>query len=294
LSFTETDWTNLVEQIKNNRCTPFIGASACQPWLPVGSKIALDWSQEYGYPLNDSWQLDKVAQFVGIVNDEDEMFPKVKLCDMLAKVSPPNFTKYKDAPHAVLARINFPLYITTNYDKFMEAALKSTGRIPDTEYCRWNEALELAGETSVFANSEYKPTELRPLVYHLHGSADVTQSIVLTERDYIYFLINLSKDEKLLPTYIRKALATKSLLFIGYSLADINFRVIFQGIMSILGRNFQLPSISVQLPPNFDEAKKEKAISYLKQYTRNMFKVRIHWGDAREFVNELDRRLEKT
>ena len=137
--------------------------------------------------------------------------------------------------------------------------LRVQGESPDSDYCRWNEALELAGETSLFSNSEYKPSETRPLVYHLHGSAEVPQSIVLTERDYIYFLINLSKDEKLLPTYIRKALATKSLLFIGYSLTDINFRVIFQGIMSILGRNFQLPSISVQLPPSFDKDKEEKA-----------------------------------
>lgn len=176
---------------------------------------------KYGYPLDDNWQLDKVAQFVGIINDEDEMFPKVKLCDRFAKVGPPDFTKYKDAPHAILARINFPLYITTNYDKFMEAALENAGRFPDSEYCRWDEALELAGETSLFLNSEYKPSEIKPLVYHLHGLAEVPQSIVLTERDYIYFLINLSKDEKLLPTYIRKALATKSLLFVGYSLTGI-------------------------------------------------------------------------
>ena len=207
---------------------------------------------------------------------------------------PPDFIKYKDAPHAVLARINFPLYITTNYDNFMEAALKNVGRIPDSEYCRWNEALELAGETSLFSNPEYKPSETRPLVYHLHGSAGVPQSIVLTERDYIYFLINLSQDEKLLPTYIRRALATRSLLFIGYNLADINFRVIFQGIMSILGRNFQMPSVSVQLPPSFSEDKRKEAVSYLMKYTKNMFKVRIHWVDAQEFVGELDQRLENT
>ena len=129
MSITEHDWTNLIEQIKNNRCTPFIGAGACQPWLPSGSKIAFDWSEEYGYPLDDKRQLDKVAQFVGIINDEDEMFPKVKLCDMFAKIIPPDFTKYKDALHATLAQINFPLYLTTNYDKFMEAALESAGRI---------------------------------------------------------------------------------------------------------------------------------------------------------------------
>jgi hypothetical protein len=190
--------------------------------------------------------------------------------------------------------MDFPIYITTNYDKFMEEALKSVGRIPDSEYCRWNEAIELSGDKSLFVDSEYKPTEIRPLVYHLHGVVDVPQSIVLTELDYIYFLINLSKDEKLLPTAIRKALASTSMLFIGYSLGDINFRVIFQGIMSIVRPHFQLPSIAVQLPPTHYENRKEKVMNYLNQYTKNMFKVRIHWGDANAFVNELKKRLDKT
>jgi hypothetical protein len=293
LSFTETDWNHLISQIKNKRCTPFIGAGASFPWLPLGSQIAQDWAQQYEYPLEDNGELDKVSQFVGILND-DEMFPKMELCNIITGVVPPDFTKYKDSPYAILSKINFPIYITTNYDKFMEEALKNIGRIPDSEYCRWNEAIELAGENSLFLDSEYKPTESRPLVYHLHGSIDIPQSIVLTERDYIYFLINLSKDERLLPTAIRKALASTSLLFIGYSLGDINFRVIFQGIMSIVKPHFQLPSIAVQLPPNYDEDKKEKIMKYLNRYTKNMFKVRIHWGDAKEFVNELQKRMEGT
>lgn len=269
-----------------------MGAGTSLPWLPSGSKIAIDWSEQYEYPLDDRDQLDKVSQFVGIHYD-DEMFPKTEICDLITKVNPPDFTKYKDTPYAILSKMNFPIYITTNYDKFMEEALRNMGRIPDSEYCRWNEAIELSGDKSLFVDSEYKPTEIRPLVYHLHGVVDVPQSIVLTERDYIYFLINLSKDEKILPTAIRKALASTSLLFIGYSLGDINFRVIFQGIMSIVRPHFQLPSIAVQLPPTHYENKKEKVMNYLNQYTKNMFKVRIHWGDANEFVKELQNRLEK-
>jgi hypothetical protein len=64
--------------------------------------------------------------------------------------------------------------------------------------------------------------------------------------------------------------------------------------MSIVKPHFQLPSIAVQLPPNYDEEKKEKIMKYLNRYTKNMFKVRIHWGDAKEFVNELQKRLDGT
>jgi hypothetical protein len=176
----------------------------------------------------------------------------------------------------------------------MEEALTSVGKNPISEYCRWDEAIEeFADEESIFKDSEYNPNEKKPLVYHLHGRLDIPQSIVLTERDYISFLINLSKDEKLLPTAIRKAFAKTSLLFIGYSLGDINFRVIFQSIISILGPKFQLSSIAVQLPPNDDEDKKKKIMDYMNRYTKNMFKVHIHWGNAKEFVNELQRRMGK-
>lgn len=61
--------------------------------------------------------------------------------------------------------------------------------------------------------------------------------MVLTERNYIDFVINLNKnDEKLtLPSTIRTALAAaSSLLFIGYSFEDLTFRVIFQGVISLL------------------------------------------------------------
>jgi SIR2-like domain len=299
LSLREADWEDLLKAVKRRQCTPFIGAGASVPWVPLGSEIAYEWAKEYGYPLEDSSQLARVTQFMGIDRGW-EMFPKNELSEKLAKINPADFSdvRNKNTPHAVLASLNLPVYITTNYDKFMEAALVSQRKDPDTEYCRWNQAIEFAGVSSVFDNPEYRPSEYKPLVYHIHGTIDVPQSMVLTERDYIDFIINLSKDEKLLPTLIRKALAATSLLFIGYSLEDINFRIIFQGIMSIVKSPFQLPSIAVQLPPSltkddgFSEAKREKALRYLDDYTKNMFKVRVYWGDAKEFAEELHRRWE--
>ncbi len=74
--------------------------------------------------------------------------------------------------------------------------------------------------------------------------------------------------------------AKTSLLFIGYSLNYINFRIIFQSIISILGPKFHLSSIAVQLPPNHDEEKK-KIMDYMNRYTKNMFKVQIHWRDVK-------------
>jgi Caspase domain/SIR2-like domain len=92
--------------------------------------------------------------------------------------------------------LNLPIYITSNYDHFMEAALKSRGKRPISDFCRWNE--DLAGYAkadninSKIYRHDYKPTPDNPLVYHLHGDIDYPHSIVLTERDYYDFVFNLN------------------------------------------------------------------------------------------------------
>jgi hypothetical protein len=41
-------------------------------------------------------------------------------------------------PYAVLADLNIPICITTNYNHFMEAVLNIKGKDPVSEFCRWN------------------------------------------------------------------------------------------------------------------------------------------------------------
>ena len=68
----KTDWTLLLKRIREGRCTPFLGAGASYGTLPLGAAIAEDWAKEFGYPLEDSYDLIKVSQFVA-VDVEDAM-----------------------------------------------------------------------------------------------------------------------------------------------------------------------------------------------------------------------------
>jgi len=82
------------------------------------------------------------------------------------------------------------------------------------------------------------------------------------------------------------------LLFIGYSLEDINFRALFQGFLSFvrsLGK-YRRPSIAVQIPPIISNKQQIKMQNYLERYTLNMFDVRIYWGTTQEFLEELEKR----
>jgi hypothetical protein len=292
LSLRDPDWEELLYSIDEQGCTPFIGAGASTDWLPLGSQVSNEMSKEYKYPLDDSHILDRVSQYVAI--EHGDMFPKNFIVRWLKKINIPDFSQqeYKNKAHAVLADLNLPLYITTNYDEFMESALRSRGKEPVSEFCKWNSFLKRQTNIhSVFDIKDYKPSQEKPLVYHLHGHINNPRSMVLTETDYLDFLIMLSKEEEILPYQIYTALNSTSLLFIGYSLRDINFRFIFRSLMHLLGTGLgsglQLPSIAVQLPYGFTEERREQAIRYLDKYTMNMFKVRVYWGDVNDFAQEL-------
>jgi hypothetical protein len=77
--------------------------------------------------------------------------------------------------------------------------------------------------------------------------------MVLTENDYIDFIVTLSKGDNnsILPSVIRRTCADTILLFIGYSLEDINFRIIFRNIIDFLGIRFELRSTAVLLAPKY-------------------------------------------
>jgi hypothetical protein len=292
MGLSDEDWEELLYAIKDKKCTPFIGAGACAPWLPLGKDVARDWASKHNYPLEDSYQLSRVAQFLAIENGND-LYPKNVLSRELKQKKSPEFSleEHRNTPYAVLADLNLPIYITTNYDHFMEAALKSKGKEPVSEFCRWNNYAEAAGiESKLLKKSKYQPTVSQPLVYHLHGDIDVPQSMVLTENDYIDFIVTLSRgdDNSLVPPIIRRTFADTILLFIGYSLEDINFRIIFRNIVDFLGVRFQLQSIAVLLPPKYLSGDKvDQAQKYLDQYTKNIFKIHVYWGDASEFSAEL-------
>jgi SIR2-like domain len=118
----------------------------------------------------------------------------------------------------------------------------------------------------------------------------------LTEKDYFEFVINTNKEEAQdIPSILRKEIATSSLLFIGYSVDDIDFRTIFQGFLtfldSMLAKGKREPSVAVQLPPEISKKGKAKMQRYLEQYTRNLYpNVHQFWGDTSDFITELDKR----
>ena len=105
-------------------------------------------------------------------------------CVQPVRQSTPNRHKFGNSgePHSVLAGLPLAIVITTNYDDFMVRALKWKLKDARREICRWQDILQHV--ESIFEKEPgYKPTPANPLVFHLHGALDVSESLVLTEDD---------------------------------------------------------------------------------------------------------------
>ncbi len=129
--------------------------------------------------------------------------------------------------------------------------------------------------------------------------------MVLTEDDYLDFLVWFSrewshqgKNPTVFPAPVVKALAGSSLLFVGYSRTDWNFRVLFRGLVGSLAATCQMKSIAVQMTPLPEDASEEnrtQAENYLEKYFHSVQKIpfRVYWGTATDFAIELRSRWEK-
>src|SRR5262245_10123584 len=117
----ENVWTALMQSINIGRCTPFLGAGAAFPAIPLGGQIAQAWAKEYGFPFDNPYNLVEVAQFLAV--EYNALFPKNLILQSINAAQCPDF-KVLDEPHGLLAELPLPVYLTTNYDDFMAQALK--------------------------------------------------------------------------------------------------------------------------------------------------------------------------
>ena len=97
----------------------------------------------------------------------------------------------------------------------------------------------------------------------------------------------MSKDiDTFLPPRIQEAITASSLLFVGYSLSDIDFRVLFRGLRGNLEAALGKMSVAVQLPYDDASPSKSKAEEYITRYFGNI-NVRVYWGTAKQFAIDL-------
>lgn len=134
--------------------------------------------------------------------------------------------------HKIISQIpHFRNIITTNYDSLFE-------RVYDSN------------KLNIIFSDDHTPyiDDKKVNLFKIHGDLSAPNSIIITESDYNNFF---SKDteQNTIWSVIKGIIATKSILFIGYSLEDTNVEVVFNKIREKIGENrkecyFVAPNIS--------------------------------------------------
>jgi hypothetical protein len=287
----------LTKNLEKGDCVPFLGAGACADYIPLGSRLAGAWADSAGYPMRDKDNLSRVMQFVatsGFAGDAISL-KKEFVKREFGKVTTPDFGDPAQI-HGLLAGLDLPLYVTTNYDDFMYLALQHARKTPRQDHSPWYVTGAADPFDSPLDDASYTPSPAEPLVFHLHGHYSVPQSLVLTEDDYIEYLVQLARESRrragvasgLLPAYVYGQLRSRPLLFVGYSLRDWTFMVLFRTLLYGIADSQRRYHVSVQIDPR--ERAPRKARVYLERYFLSQ-RIQIFWSTASEFAQQLNDRI---
>ncbi|WP_239571039.1 CHAT domain-containing protein [Geodermatophilus bullaregiensis] len=309
-------WPSLITDFKVGKCTPIIGPGISDALLGTRQEIAMNWARSYRFPMApyNRESLPQVAQYLSI--NQNRRFPRLELenhlrrtlveryrddlpADLLDEDAPledliaaaweARHQREEVDPYSALAQLPAPVYVTTQPSRLLARALRNAGREPEVELCRWHEDTDWP--ESVFEREPgYRPTPNRPLIYHLLGTFDEPESLVLTEDNYFDFLIGITRNQDLVPKPVRRRLSDSALMFVGFRLDEWDFRVLYRSLMRSEGgrRRDEYTHVAVQIDPEegttIDAGRARK---YLENYFSSA-RVSLYWGSTEHFVKELN------
>jgi hypothetical protein len=318
----EVDWKTIIRRIKGKQVTPIISSRICRPFVADQEVAVRTWAEEIDYPLADRVNVTRVAQFASTTGhdalapkEEYLEFLKQRLLDRAAeepsadqsgflrtlqrelpdlsfsqvaeRLDYPSYENELDNPLRKLAELPLPIYLTTSFTTFMEDALRAAGKQPRTEVCPWQAGPD-SDSLSVFEeDAHYQPSPEEPLVFHVHGIDSDAGSLVLSEDDYLDYLVRVSQDPDAIPKRVNVALTDSSLLLLGYQLRDWDFRTLFRGLIISRRSSRKMLSLAIQLRPDRESAEDLGGLQdYLERYFQGAY-FEIYWGDAESFIQEL-------
>jgi hypothetical protein len=225
----------IVDRVQKGQYILFLGSMATAATPPAGSEfvyvdnppggneLSRRLAHQFSYPHGDCENLQRVSLFI----QTQTLERRSGLVDgIFAELTKPNIIP-SPALH-MLAALPFRLIITTNYDHLFERALRavevSPGKTKDPIISIYDPNASGAPE-----DVPLDPLPERPVLLKLHGDIDKPGSIVITEEDYITFIYRMG-NLHLHPIHekIRARMMEWPLLFIGYSLRDLNLRLLLK------------------------------------------------------------------
>jgi hypothetical protein len=314
----ESFWNTLLENIADGECTPFLGPGVTQGLLPDASELAQSLAAEHHYPFPNCADLPRVAQFIGTLDNRrlrkdvvrllasgfkrhigQKPDPQDRRLGLSEIITAANWSDViqrltESEVHHQLADLGLPLYMTTNFDNFMTLALQAKGKKSRRETIPWRATVQQEA-TRPHYDLNPRATPEAPVVLHLYGTDQDLLAMVLTEDDYLDYLARIARDyEYLLPTSVNEALASTTLLFLGYRLEDLELKVLMRGLLNHLDlERWGMLHVTVQIEAaEVDEAKKQEVIRYFQKYFGES-RIDVYWGSTQQFVADLHARWQE-
>jgi hypothetical protein len=212
---------------------------------PGGQQLARNLATKFFYPYGDTDNLQRVSLFI----ETQRRFRRSALVDgIIEQITQPNI---KPSPALnMLAALPFRLILTTNYDHLFEQALRSVpvspGKTKDPIIITYSPTGNIRHQKLPIV-----PTAERPVFLKIHGDIDYRDSIVVTEEDYIEFIYRMGNHHlNPIPRRILELMLDWPTLFIGYSLKDLNLRLLLKTLRwQVEDADFPISS-SVDLSPD--------------------------------------------
>jgi SIR2-like protein len=218
------------EAVRSKQCILFLGAGVHAPppegsrfhyppeaRPPIGAALSRALAHECDFVERfageDSGNLQRVALAYEIDSSRARLVDAITTAVTNGRAPSPML--------CALARLDFPLVITTNYDSLFERALQAVGKQP---------RVAVYSPEPVPTMDYRNATPESPVVYKLHGDIARRESLVVTDEDYIQFVLRMSDKEPYdpVPLSLKFFLTGWTTLFVGYSLMDYNLRLLFK------------------------------------------------------------------
>lgn len=196
---------DLIEAIRNKRAILFVGAGVSKNvGVPTTQEMVAEIAKQLGYDPADFRSLGDartLAEFYKLT--KGNLGPLRSWMDVTWHRQ--ELDVRKSEVHRLLVELDFPIIYTTNYDRWLERAYDAYGK-PYVKIANVGDLLHAReGVTQIVK---------------FHGDFDDDESIVLTESSFFERLGFVNP----LDIKLQADVLGRPILFIGYSLTDINIR----------------------------------------------------------------------
>lgn len=237
----------------------------------VGAGVSRSYANDKGIPLASEFVKIFASKFKFIANNEDyingnlrfEVASKIikdrvgdkELLEIIcSEINQPCFKPLQ--AHRLLAKLPFNSYFMVNFDRLLEQAYSNiTNKFH----------VIIKDEDVAFWKSTHTP------IVKLHGCISDRSSIVAAIDDYKPF----KRTKPLIDSFTRTFLASKRILFLGFSLNDPDFIELYTELKKLLGRYMSRHMAVVRDPRQEDITKWDK------------MDITIEDRDLTDFLNEL-------